>query len=321
MISEWERQHRDYTLNVYRGSNEIGISVSGEGGNRAYILKVVEQDGEKWLKGYEAIDRGTDTDDWLKDHVAGGTDKLDSIGQGYPANTPEEFNEAFEHWLNAAIGNQKQLKSGRNGKYDRLNKAKDLMYAEELDGKNAVEVFKARVEDLAKNGALKYPEFQNMLRKWHALGVEIDRDTYDMYLPENVPEGFKPIKFMTKEQKDAARYERINEQAKSIFEKAKAGNKGYSFDEEGNAVRTRESRKKSTPDTSKMTKAARDKAEKKKAEAEEKKKVREAKRQEKNAEKQKTVEERQMRAYTGEDKFIESTLSKLGVDPAVFGIR
>lgn len=305
MISTWRRQHKDRTAEVYPGSNEIGLSVSGGGANASYILRVVEQDGKKYLKGYEAIPRGTDTGDWLKDHVTGGADKFDSIGIGYPADTPEEFNEAFEHWLDAAIGNIKQLTAGRNGKYDRLNKAEDLTYAKNLDGKNAVEVFNARVEDLAKNGALKYPEFQNMLSKWHALGLEIDKNTFDMYLPENVPEGFEPIKFMSKEQKDDERFRRINEQAKSIFEKALAGEKGYSFDEEGRAVRTRETQKKRRP---------KEKTDEEKAEAEKKRVAKEA-------EKQRKVEKRQMEAYLGEDKDVESVFSKLGVDPAVFGIR
>ena len=305
MVSAWKRRHKDRTVDIHTGLNQIGLSVSGGGANASYILRVVEQDGKKYLKGYEAIPRGTDTGDWLKDHVAGGADKFDSINKGYPADTPEEFNKAFEHWLDAAIGNTKQLTAGRNGKYDRLNKAENLTYAKNLDGKNAVEVFKARVADLAEHGALKMPDFDNMLRDWHGLGLEIDKNTFDMYLPENVPEGFEPIKFMSKEQKDAARFDRINAQAKSIFEKALAGAKGHSFDEEGHAVRVLETPKKRKP---------KEKTDEEKAEEEKKRAAKEA-------EKQRKVEKRQMEAYTGEDKVVESALSKLGIDPAVFGIR
>lgn len=320
VVNEWRRKHKGRTLQIHEGPNKIGLSVSGGGANASYILKVVEQDGKKWLKGYKAITNNADTGDWLHDHTTVGIDDLDSIGKGYPANTPEEFNEAFKHWINAALGNTKQLESGHNGKYDRMKAAEKTTYAKEFDGKNAIEVFKARVADLAKQGAQRMPDFQSMLKNWHGLGLEIDKNTYDMYLPENTPENFEPIKFLTKEQKDAARLERINAQGKKIFEEAHAGHKGYSIDEKGRAVKTLKPQEKRVT----MGKGGRVTLETKNPKGEWKGHqmmgASEGQVDWADTEKTKRAEEKQLADYTDKNKNVESTLSKLGLNPALFGV-
>lgn len=320
IVNEWRRKHKGRSIEVHQGFNKIGLSVSGDGANTSYILKVVEQDGKKWLKGYKAISNNANTGDWVRDHTTAGMDDLDSIGKGYPANTPEEFNKALKNWMDAALGNTTQLESGHNGKYGRMKEVENKTYANELNGKNAIEVFKARVADLAKQGAQRMPDFQNMLRNWHGLGLEIDKNTYDMYLPENTPNGFEPIKFLTKEQKDAAKLERINAQGKKIFDEAKAGHKGYSIDEKGRAVKTLKPQEKRTM----MGKGGRVTIETKNPKGEWKGHqmmgATEGQVDWTDTEKTKNAEERQLADYTDKNTNVESTLSKLGLNPALFGV-